>query len=223
MIFDVRNTKEVIESICPASGPQKCPIVSVVSIPSPAENGNEGILVSTLQCISYYRKDTKNKYVGDLLETPTGALSSVSYEHDRSQILASYKPNTKYPKERHVLMNLNFDSKPTVDLVHTFEGGTNQHLRSRSCLIKCPDDDNHLLVCSGDQSTNTVRIWSTKDMQPLQNWECRKEDGPIIAMGPHRAAGVNFICALTNQRLNQYKWLYSKSHFSEASNAFDVN
>ena len=226
MIFDIRNTKEVIESISPSSanGSQRCPIVSVVSIPSPAENGNEGLLVSTLQSITFYhKKDSENKFIGDLLETPTGALSSVSYDHDRSQILASYKPNTKFPKERHVLIKLNFDEKPTADILHTFEGGTNQHLRSRSCLIKCPDDDNHLLVCSGDQSSNTVRIWSTKDMQQLQSWECRKDDGPIIAMGPHRAAGLNFICALTNQRLNQYKWLYSKSHFSEASNAFDMN
>ncbi|XP_063677285.1 E3 ubiquitin-protein ligase RFWD3-like [Bolinopsis microptera] len=222
MMFDIRNTKEVIESICPTNGPQKCPIVSVVSIPSPAENGKEGLLVSTLQCITYYKRDTKNKFVGDLLETPTGALSSVSFEHDRSQILASYKPNTKYPKERHILMNLSFEEKTVANVVSTFEGGTNQHLRSRSCLIKCPDNDNHLLVCAGDQSTNTVRIWSTTDMQQLQSWDCRKEDGPIIAMGPHRAAGVNFICALTNQRLNQYKWLYSKSHFSEASQAFST-
>ena len=220
LLFDIRNTREVVESICPMASNQKCPVISIVSIPSLGESGDEGMLVSTLQCMSFYKKDSEGRYTGDQLETPPGALSMVSYNSDRSQILASYKPGIKNPKERHVVMNFKSfaNCKPSVEVVNTFEGGSAQHLRSRSCFIKCPDDDNHLLVCAGDQSSNSVKIWSTQSMKQQQSWQCQKEDGPIIAMGPHRAAGVEYLCALTNQRLSQYKWHFSKNYYEQSSN-----
>jgi len=222
MVFDIRNTKESLETISPLKMNQKCPVISVVSVPS--ESGDTPVLVSTLQCITYYTKNSENKYTGEQLETPPGALSSVSYEPNSSNLLASYKPGLKNPKERHVLMKL-VESEGTMrsEAIHTFEGGASQSFRCRSSLITCPDDDNHLLVCTGEQETNTVKVWSTKNMELLQQWAFKKDDGPIISVGVHRAAGVDYLCGLTNQRIIQYKWLLSKSHFENNNAAYQFN
>ena len=212
LVFDVRNTREAVTSLVPCVGSQRCPVISVTSIPSPNGKGGEGYLVSTLQSLTLYQKAYgADQFTGHLLDSPPGAISSVSYIPEMERVLASYKPGVKHPKERHVLMKLHLGESPACEIIQTISGSSSQHLRSRSALIQCPENDSQLLVCAGDQAASTLKIWEATgpDHRLTSFFQCRKEDGPIIAVGPHRAGGQEFLCALTNKRLFQYRWLLS--------------
>eukprot|EP00116_Pleurobrachia_bachei_P007440 sb/3467702/ len=213
MVYDIRNTRGALNTINPNAVPQKCPVISVIS---PAK---DTLLVSTLKCMTLYKMDASGKTEWTTFPLPPGALSSVSYEESQSLVLASYKPGLKHQNERHVLMTLNTEES-SVDVIQTFSGSTQQTVRSRSCLVRCPDNDQHIMVCAGNQAEGVVNVWTRPSVSPnkecLQKLDSAREYGPVIAVGSLRISGSDHLIGLTNQRVVMYKWQYPEGHFEEA-------
>ena len=214
MVYDVRNTRAALDTINPTAAPQKCPVISVIS---PAK---DTLLVSTLKCMTLYKMDGAGKTESTTFPLPPGALSSVTYDATLSLVLASYKPGlNKHQHERHVLMTLNTE-RSSVEVVQTFSGSSQQSVRSRSCLMRCPDNDNHVMVCAGNQAEGVVNVWTRPAANPksdcLQKLASPKEHGPVIAVNALKISGSEHLIGLTNQRVVMYKWQHPEGHSEDA-------
>ena len=209
LVYDIRNTRHYVDRIVPSKSYQKCPVISINSLQNndAVSNISNDILVGTLQGLAHYSKNSENVYSDKVIKEHAGALSSVSYEPERSLVLVTYKPGNRNKKERHVLMKLDVKSSSCEEL-HSFEGSPVQSLRSRTCLLECPDKDGHALVCAGDQSNNTVNMWSTNDYSLTQtlNLGFDVKTGTIVSVAPQRSAGFDYLVVLTSHNIHQYKW-----------------
>lgn len=97
-----------------------------------------------------------------------GSLTSLHIETDTRHILASYRPAGRHPTIRHQLCEMisqNISTDPTVinnvcscNVIHTFHGGRTQTILSKTILQRHPGDMNRLLVCAGDETSNSVSV-----------------------------------------------------------------
>ncbi len=102
----------------------------------------------------------------------TGMMTYVSLEQHSRQILATYRPKSGSPSVRHCMYELSTThlathlTSPgndfcTLNIVQTFYGGSIHKLLSRSRLVLHPDGNDRLLVCAGDEASQSVSIVST--------------------------------------------------------------
>jgi hypothetical protein len=117
---------------------------------------------SSLHCLG------STVYIFQLSFCLSGNLSSQCFEPNTRHLLCSFKPSQKHPTVRHQLCEMNYvnvspdptalDMSCSCDIIQTFHAGRTQTLLSKSVVLPHPSMDNNLLVCAGDESTQSVCI-----------------------------------------------------------------
>ena len=105
-------------------------------------------------------------YIFQLSFCLSGNLSSQCFEPNTRHLLCSFKPSQKHPTVRHQLCEMNYvnvspdptalDMSCSCDIIQTFHAGRTQTLLSKSVVLPHPSMDNNLIVCAGDESTQSV-------------------------------------------------------------------
>ncbi|XP_033752324.1 E3 ubiquitin-protein ligase RFWD3-like isoform X2 [Pecten maximus] len=207
--FDIRNTAEYLRELNTEG--HRSPVVSLEYIPrdSQAIFRPGGILVGQLAQVSFYERKSDDQYRLHMLPLD-GTLSSLCFEPTTRNLLASFKPNSKYPTTRHQMcemssttLNSSTDSVCTCNIIQTFHGGRTQAMLSNSLLLPHPGDNSRLLVCAGEEASSAMHVWDCGTSQMSQRLHT---GGVVVDICAVRSNQHDYVAALTEKQVKIHKW-----------------
>lgn len=209
--YDTRITTGPVRTIKVAgSGP----VVSMCYVPykSNANFSIGGLLVARLQSCSFV--ELKEEGIKDHTLPLEGPFTCVSLEKSTRHILVSCRPSQKYPHARHIVcelqsVNISPDAAVinqivTVNLIHTFQGGTTQKVLSRSCIFVNPVQVENVVVCASDESNQSTCLWDLSLASCMQQLRVPET---VIDILPVRSNQNEYLTLLTDKSAKFYKWI----------------
>jgi len=167
MIFDKRmlNANFLTLSSC-----SKSPVVSLSSIEY-TENGQKQTALMSVQldtCTLYrtanHNELSQSNYHGFKLPIE-GKYTSSHYDPKSGLSLLSCRPSQNHNKVTHYVFDLEWDDENSLlspNVVTVLEGGTEHVHLSRSKIYSNSMNEDCVLTCAGDESTNGALIWDSK-------------------------------------------------------------
>ncbi|XP_052215341.1 E3 ubiquitin-protein ligase RFWD3-like isoform X2 [Dreissena polymorpha] len=210
--YDVRNTEAHVREMN-AEG-SRSPVVSLKFMPSDvnADFRQGGLLIGQLEKVSFFEWLPNQQQRLHMLPLE-GSLTSLYVEECTRHIVASYRPTSKHPTVRHILGEMvcqNISASPTVidnvctcQTVHTFHGGRTHTLLSRSIVMQHPGDRQRLLVCAGDETSNSVHVWDSATGQLTQRL---MTGGVTVDLCTFNINNTTYLAALNDKVCKIYKW-----------------
>lgn len=209
--FDIRNTVEHVQELNTEGSRSPVASLQYVQKDMNAVFRCGGLLVGQLDKVSFYEKK-QDQYKLHILPLE-GNLSSQCFEPNTRHLLCSFKPSQKHPTVRHQLCEMNYvnvspdptalDMSCSCDIIQTFHAGRTQTLLSKSVVLPHPSMDNNLLVCAGDESTQSLHIWDNGNSQLKQRL---RTDGAVLDICAIRTNHTTYLAALTDKILKVFKW-----------------
>ncbi|XP_060082896.1 E3 ubiquitin-protein ligase RFWD3-like [Ylistrum balloti] len=207
--FDIRNTTEHLKELNTEG--HRSPVVSLEYIPKDPQAMFRpgGILVGQLAQVSFYERKSDDQYRLHMLPLD-GTLSSLCFEPTTRNLLASFKPNSKYPTTRHQMcemsstaINTGLDTVCTCNVIQTFHGGRTQAMLSNSLLLPHPEDSSRLLVCAGEEASSAMHVWDCGTNQMSQRLHT---GGVVVDICAIRSNQKDYVAALTEKQVKIHKW-----------------
>ncbi|XP_071122064.1 E3 ubiquitin-protein ligase rfwd3.S-like isoform X1 [Mytilus edulis] len=209
--YDIRNTIEHVQELNTEGS--RSPVASLQYVPSDmnAMFRCGGLLVGQLDKVSFYEKK-QDQHKLHILPVE-GSLSSQCFEPNTRHLLCSFKPSQKHAAVRHQLCEMNcvnisgdpttLDMSCSCDIVQTFHAGRTQTLLSKSVLLPHPTMENNMLVCAGEESTQSLHIWDCGKSQLKQRL---RTDGAVLDICAIKTNNMTYLAALTDKILKVFKW-----------------
>lgn len=186
--------------------PGKGPVVSLSYInPGPESTlTSQGLLVARLQQCAFVEEWLAKTHT----LSAEGNLLSVSCVPDSCHVLVSFRPSPQFPHTRHAVCTLDQregDSGQEVffNPLHTFRGGTKQGKLNRSLLIRPPFNKSSLLVCAGDEASQSLFVWDVATLTCFQQLQC----SAIVMDTLQLSVGQkHYLAVLTPKGVRLYDW-----------------
>ncbi|OWF50554.1 E3 ubiquitin-protein ligase RFWD3-like isoform X1 [Mizuhopecten yessoensis] len=207
--FDIRNTAQHLRELNTEG--HRSPVVSLEYIPRDPQAifRPGGILVGQLAQVSFYEHRADDQYRLHMLPLD-GTLSSLCFEPTTRNLLASFKPNSKYPTTRHQMcemssatLNMEADLVCTCNVIQTFHGGRTQAMLSNSLLLPHPGDNSRLLVCAGEEASSAMHVWDCGTSQMSQRIHT---GGVVVDICAVRSNQNDYVAALTEKQVKIHRW-----------------
>lgn len=207
--FDIRNTTGHLRELNTEG--HRSPVVSLEYVPRDPQAifRPGGILVGQLAQVSFYERKSDDQYRLHMLPLD-GTLSSLCFEPNTRNLLASFKPNSKYPTTRHQMcemssihLNSGTDLACSCNVIQTFHGGRTQAMLSNSLLLPHPEDNTRLLVCAGEEASSAMHVWDCGTNQMSQRLHT---GGIVVDICAVRSNQHDYIAALTEKDVKIHKW-----------------
>ncbi|KAJ8298684.1 hypothetical protein KUTeg_022744 [Tegillarca granosa] len=155
--------------------------------------------------LQYVPKDQQGAFRLHMLPLE-GILTSLCFEPTTRHILASFRPTAKHPTIRHQMCELvsrSFSTDPTVidnicscNIIHTFHSSRSHTMLSKTKIFPHPADENRLLACAGEESSNAVHVWDTSTGQLKQQLHT---GGIVVDLCSINVNQQTYLAALTSK------------------------
>ncbi|XP_023565095.1 E3 ubiquitin-protein ligase RFWD3 [Octodon degus] len=209
LVYDLRNTNSHVQELAPQKA--RCPLVSLSYIPRAASAvfPYGGVLAGTLEHASFWELKTGFAHCPHVLPLEPGGYVDFQTESSTRHCLVTYRPDKNHSTVRSVLMELSYKlddaGKPVCSCqpVQTFLGGPTSKLLTKSAIFQSPENDGSILVCTGDEASNSALLWDAGSGSLLQDLQ---RDHPVLDICPFDVNHNSYLATLTEKVVHIYKW-----------------
>ncbi|KAM6223799.1 E3 ubiquitin-protein ligase RFWD3 [Rhynchocyon petersi] len=209
LVYDLRNTSCHIQELMPQK--VRCPLVSLSYLPKAALTAFPcgGVLAGTLENASFWELKMGFTHWPHPLPLEPGGCTDFQTESTTRHCLVTYRPAKNHTTVRSVLMEMSYTLNNSGEAVcssrpvQTFYGGPTCKLLTKSAVFRSPENDGSLLVCSGDEASNSALLWSASNGSLLQKLQT---DQPVMDICPFEVNHSNYLATLTEKMVHIYRW-----------------
>ncbi|XP_008570997.1 PREDICTED: E3 ubiquitin-protein ligase RFWD3 [Galeopterus variegatus] len=209
LVYDLRNTSCHIQELVPQKA--RCPLVSLSYIPRAASAAFPygGVLAGTLENASFWELKVGFSHWPHVLPLEPGGCIDFQTESTTRHCLVTYRPDKNHNTTRSMLMEMSYrldDAGEPVCSCHpvqTFLGGPTCKLLTKSAIFQSPENDGSVLVCTGDEASNSALLWDAGSGLLLQDLQA---DQPVLDICPFEVNHNNYLATLTEKMVHIYKW-----------------
>ncbi|XP_072278495.1 E3 ubiquitin-protein ligase RFWD3 [Pyxicephalus adspersus] len=210
LVYDLRDTSQCVKELIPQGS--RCPVVSLSYVPRAASEVFPcgGVLAGTLEGACFWEaKD--GQYKPHLLPLEAGGCTDIQMESSTRHCLVTYRPGKSHNFVRCVMMELTSsrlaDSTDEFSCscypVQTFNAGPTCKLLTKNAIFQSPDRDGSILVCAGDESSNSAMLWHSGSGSLVQKLQA---DQPVLDICPMEVNQTNLLATLTEKMVKIYRW-----------------
>ncbi|XP_053771235.1 E3 ubiquitin-protein ligase RFWD3 isoform X2 [Desmodus rotundus] len=209
LVYDLRNTSCYVQELIPQKA--RCPLVSLSYIPraTSAVFPYGGVLAGTLENASFWELKTGSSHRSHVLPIEPGGCIDFQTESSTRHCLVTYRPDKNHNTLRSVLMEMSYkldeagDPVCSCHPVQTFLGGPTCKLLTKSAVFQHPGKNGKILVCTGDEASNSALLWDAGSGSLLQDLPT---DQPVLDVCPFEANHSSYLATLTEKMVQIYKW-----------------
>ncbi|XP_021076010.1 E3 ubiquitin-protein ligase RFWD3 [Mus pahari] len=209
LIYDLRNTNTYIQELVPQKA--RCPLVSLSYLPRAAVAAFPygGVLAGTLENASFWELKTDFCHKPHVLSLEPGGFVDFQTESSTRHCLVTYRPDKSHNTVRTVLLEMSYKlddaGEPVCSClpVQTFLGGPTCKLLTKSAIFQSPESNGDVLVCTGDEASQSTLLWNAGSGLLLQNL---KTDEPVLDICPFETNQNSYLATLTEKTVHMYKW-----------------
>ncbi|XP_028624434.1 E3 ubiquitin-protein ligase RFWD3 isoform X2 [Grammomys surdaster] len=209
LIYDLRNTNTYVQELVPQKA--RCPLVSLSYLPRAAVTAFPygGVLAGTLENASFWELKTDLCHKPHPLSLEPGGFVDFQTESSTRHCLVTYRPDKSHNTVRTVLFEMSYKlddaGEPVCSClpVQTFLGGPTCKLLTKSAIFQSPENDGNVLVCTGDEASQSALLWNAGSGSLLQNL---KTDEPVLDICPFESNQNSYLATLTEKIVHIYKW-----------------
>ncbi|ETE64513.1 E3 ubiquitin-protein ligase RFWD3, partial [Ophiophagus hannah] len=211
LVYDLRDTNSYVQELAPQKS--RCPVVSLSYLPRMASASLPygGLVSGTLEGACFWEQKSSNSYrPHDLLLEPGGCID-LQTEASTRHCLATFRPNRNNNCLQCVVMELTSTQLTDRDdeivcscnPIQTLTAGPTCKLLTKNAIFQSPEDDGSILVCAGDEATNSAMLWDAGSGTLLQKLPA---DLPVLDVCPFEVNRNSFLATLTEKMVKIYKW-----------------
>ncbi|XP_072135481.1 E3 ubiquitin-protein ligase rfwd3.S [Mobula birostris] len=211
LMYDMRDTTTHVLELPPQGS--RCPVTSLSYLPRMASAAFPcgGLVAGTLEGGCFWEQKSTNTYKAHLLPLEAGSCTDIQIEPVMRHCLVTYRPGKTHNSLRCVMMELSSSASPeslenlicTCYPVQTFNAGPTCKLLTKNAIFLSPEKDGSVLVCAGDEATNSAMLWNAGTGSLVQKLQA---DQPILDICPFEVNQTNFLGTLTEKMVKIYKW-----------------
>ncbi|XP_062997026.1 E3 ubiquitin-protein ligase RFWD3 isoform X1 [Elgaria multicarinata webbii] len=211
LVYDLRDTSSHVQELAPQKS--RCPVVSVSYLPRMASASLPygGLVSGTLEGACFWEQKTSNFYRPHHLLLEPGGCIDLQTEANTRHCLATFRPNRNHNCLRCVVMELTStqltdgaeDVVCSCRPVQTLTAGPTCKLLTKNAIFQSPEDDGTILVCAGDEASNSAMLWDAGSGSLLQKLPA---DLPVLDICPYEVNRNSFLATLTEKMVKIYKW-----------------
>ncbi|KAK6477256.1 E3 ubiquitin-protein ligase RFWD3 isoform X1 [Huso huso] len=211
LVYDTRDTSTYVQELAPLGS--RCPVASLSYLPRAASAAFPcgGLIAGTLEGGSFWERKDGTTYRAHLLPLETGGCTDIQVEPASRHCLVTYRPGKSNPSLRCVLMELSrgrqIDSSKdppcTCHPVQSFNAGSSCKLLTKNAVFESPARDGAMLVCAGDEASNSAMLWDASRGSLLQKLQA---DQPVLDISPFEVNQNSYLALLTEKMVKIYKW-----------------
>ncbi|XP_039112377.1 E3 ubiquitin-protein ligase RFWD3 isoform X1 [Hyaena hyaena] len=209
LVYDLRNTSHHLQELVPQKA--RCPLVSLSYIPRAASAAFPygGVLAGTLEHASFWELKMGFSHWPHVLPMEPGGCVDFQTESSTRHCLVTYRPDKNHNTLRSVLMEMSYTldgaGEPVCSChpVQTFLGGPTCKLLTKSAIFQNPESDGSILVCAGDEASNSALLWDAGSGSLLQELQV---DQPVLDICPFEVNHSSYLATLTEKTVHLYRW-----------------
>uniref|UniRef100_A0A8C3YBI2 RING-type E3 ubiquitin transferase n=1 Tax=Catagonus wagneri TaxID=51154 RepID=A0A8C3YBI2_9CETA len=209
LVYDLRNTSYHIQELVPQKA--RCPLVSLSYIPRAASAAFPygGVLAGTLENASFWELKVDFTHWPHVLPIESGGCVDFQTESNTRHCLVTYRPDKNHNTLRSVLMEMSYKLNDTGEPVcschpvQTFLGGPTCKLLTKSAIFQNPENDGSILVCTGDEASNSALLWDAGSGSLLQDLQAHQ---PVLDICPFEVNHSSYLATLTEKMVHIYRW-----------------
>ncbi|XP_075796791.1 E3 ubiquitin-protein ligase RFWD3 isoform X1 [Pelodiscus sinensis] len=211
LVYDLRDTSAHVQELAPQKS--RCPMVSLSYLPRMASAALPygGVVAGTLEGGCFWEQKASNSYQPHHLPLEPGGCIDIQTEISTRHCLATYRPNKSNNCLHCVVMELSCSqlTDASVDVVcschpvQTFSAGPTCKLLTKNAIFQSPEEDGSVLVCAGDEASNSAMVWDAGSGSLLQKLQA---DLPVLDICPFTVNRSHFLATLTEKMVKLYKW-----------------
>ncbi|XP_076989134.1 E3 ubiquitin-protein ligase RFWD3 isoform X2 [Tamandua tetradactyla] len=209
LVYDLRNTSYHVQELVPQKA--RCPLVSLSYIPRAASAAFPygGVLAGTLENASFWELKMGFSHWPHVLPLEPGGCTDFQTESSTRHCLVTYRPDKNHNTLRSVLMEMSYkldDAGEPVCSCHpvqTFLGGPSCKLLTKSAIFQSPENDGSILVCAGDEASNSALLWNASSGSLLQKLQT---DQPVLDICPFEVNHHSYLATLTEKMVHIHRW-----------------
>lgn len=211
LVYDTRDTSTHVQELEPLRS--RCPVASLCYVPRAASSSFPcgGLIAGSLEGGCFWEQVNETTYRPHVLPLEAAGCTDIQVETESRHCLVTYRPGRSNPSLRCVLMALN--RTPQLDSaqvpgcscapVQTFSAGSSCKLLTKNAVFRSPDGGGGMLVCAGDEASNSTMVWDAGSGALLQKLPA---DLPVLDISPFTVNGEHFLASLTEKMLKLYRW-----------------
>ncbi|XP_058011604.1 E3 ubiquitin-protein ligase RFWD3 isoform X2 [Ahaetulla prasina] len=211
LVYDLRDTNSHVQELAPQK--TRCPVVSLSYLPRMASASLPygGLVSGTLEGACFWEQKSSNSYQPhDLLLEPGGCID-LQTEASTRHCLATFRPNRNNNCLQCVVMELTSIQLTDRDdeivcscnPIQTLTAGPTCKLLTKNAIFQSPEDDGSILVCAGDEASNSAMLWDAGSGTLIQKLPA---DLPVLDVCPFEVNRNSFLATLTEKMVKIYKW-----------------
>ncbi|KAG8562419.1 hypothetical protein GDO81_015669 [Engystomops pustulosus] len=210
LVYDLRDTSQYVKELVPLGS--RCPVVSLSYVPRAASEVFPcgGILAGTLEGACFWEM-SDSQYKPHLLPLEPGGCTDIQTESSTRHCLVTYRPGKTHNYLRCVMMELTSsrltDSENEYSCscypVQTFNAGPTCKLLTKNAIFQSPDRDGSILVCAGDEASNSAMLWHSGSGSLIQKLQ---SDQPVLDICPMEVNQSSLLATLTEKMVKIYRW-----------------
>ncbi|CAI5781931.1 E3 ubiquitin-protein ligase RFWD3 [Podarcis lilfordi] len=211
LVYDLRDTSSHVQELAPQKS--RCPVVSLSYLPRMASASLPygGLVSGTLEGACFWEQKASGSYRPHHLLLEPGGCIDLQTEASTRHCLATFRPNRNNNCLRCVVMELTSTqlTDGTEDVicscrpVQTLTAGPSCKLLTKNAIFQSPEDDGSILVCAGDEASNSAMLWDAGSGSLLQKLPA---DLPVLDVCPYEVNRNSFLATLTEKMVKIYKW-----------------
>ncbi|XP_069822451.1 E3 ubiquitin-protein ligase RFWD3 [Dendropsophus ebraccatus] len=210
LVYDLRDTSQYVKELVPLGA--RCPVVSLSYVPRAASEVFPcgGVLAGTLEGACFWQMSDA-QYKPHLLPLEPGGCTDIQTESSTRHCLVTYRPGKTHNYLRCVMMELTSSrlTDPEDEYtcsccpVQTFNAGPTCKLLTKNAIFQSPDRDGSILVCAGDESSNSAMLWHSGSGSLIQKLQA---DQAVLDICPMEVNQSSLLATLTEKMVKIYKW-----------------
>ncbi|XP_068383928.1 E3 ubiquitin-protein ligase RFWD3 isoform X1 [Eschrichtius robustus] len=209
LLYDLRNTSFHIQELVPQKA--RCPLVSLSYIPRAASAAFPygGVLAGSLENASFWELKMGFTHWPHVLPMEPGGCIDFQTESSTRHCLVTYRPDKNHSTLRSVLMEMSYKldnaGEPICSChsIQTFRGGPTCKLLTKSAIFQNPENDGSILVCTGDEVSNSALLWDAGSGSLLQELQA---DQPVLDICPFQVNHNSYLATLTEKMVHIHRW-----------------
>ncbi|XP_073421422.1 E3 ubiquitin-protein ligase RFWD3 [Dendrobates tinctorius] len=210
LVYDLRDTSQYVKELVPLGS--RCPVVSLSYVPRAASEVFPcgGVLAGTLEGACFWEMSDA-QYKPHLLPLEPGGCTDIQTESSTRHCLVTYRPGKSHNYLRCVMMELTSSRLTDAEdeyscscyPVQTFNAGPTCKLLTKNAIFQSPDRDGSILVCAGDEASNSAMLWHSGSGSLLQKLQA---DQPVLDICPLEVNQSSLLATLTEKMVKIYRW-----------------
>ncbi|XP_065754991.1 E3 ubiquitin-protein ligase RFWD3 isoform X3 [Phocoena phocoena] len=189
----------------------RCPLVSLSYIPRAASAAFPygGLLAGSLENASFWELKMGFTHWPHVLPMEPGGCIDFQTESSSRHCLVTYRPDKNHSTLRSVLMEMSYKldnaGEPicSCNSVQTFRGGPTCKLLTKSAIFQNPENDGSILVCTGDEMSNSALLWDAGSGSLLQELQANQ---PVLDICPFQVNHNSYLATLTEKMVHIHRW-----------------